>query len=111
MFKEMYATAYIHIIAVSPECSAALLAAGKRHLKDGIRLDPYERKPKTIVEYNDSVIGQDNISVIYGLESKAGENMTKVVRKMITDWNDRAVNGNLVIEVERMPYCPLGMDG
>ena len=96
--------------AISPECCTALVAAGQRHLKEGIRLELFERKFKTTVESKDPVVSEDRISFIYGLESKGEENMAKVVRKMVICWNEKAVHGNFISKVEWMTNCSNEMD-
>ena len=55
----------------------------------------------------EQVIEVNRISVIYGLESKGDENLAKLVRKMVINWNDKTVHGNFITKVERMPNCTL----
>ena len=48
-------------------------------------------------------VGDDHKSVILGLETKRGDNLAKIVRKVIMDWKDRKLNGNFIQTVERFP--------
>ena len=60
---------------------------------------PTVKKPTAI----EVPVTDDMLSVITGLETKKGENLAKVVRKILMNWRDPKLNGNLIKDVERFP--------
>ena len=87
----------LFIIAANATACRALVDGAKRHLKpsDGLQWKEYVPNSKLTKETT------DNLSVIRGLHSGRGENVTELVRKLVRDWNDSEIKPEFIASVER----------
>ncbi len=64
--------------------------------------DPKQVKESLVNDFSVPIpVSNDCKSVIRGLETKKDQNLTKLVRKIVSDWNDSQINSNLIVSVER----------
>ena len=87
----------LFIEAVDAKACRALLNGAKKYL---ISTDGLEWKP--FVSHSDFLSQKtDTKSFIEGIDSKSGQNVTKLVKQLVQDWNDSEVRPNFIENVER----------
>jgi RNA recognition motif-containing protein len=65
-------------------------------------VDPKQVKESHVNDFSVPIpVSNDCKSVIRGLETKKDQNLTELVRKIVSDWNDSQINSNLIVSVER----------
>ncbi|CAG2114038.1 unnamed protein product, partial [Medioppia subpectinata] len=89
----------LFVTAVSAEASKALVRAAKYHLNpnSGIKWKRYKHMSRNVGEDMDDYNCK---SVIKGLVTRSGENLTEMVCKIVDDWDDNSVTGNSIVRVE-----------